>query len=111
MLKSGIHRRPGAHRFGQTERFGLCTLVVATLSWIALFGAGAAGAAPLGVAHLNAILYFECRALLIAALGGILCGILARKLDRLEVVTNLLTIGFKGLDFVTNRLRRSARTA
>lgn len=87
-------------------------LAVATLSWIALsFGAWAAGAAPLGVAHLDAILYFGCLALLIAALAGILCGISARRFDRLEVVTNLLTIGLGRLDFVTNWLRRSARTA
>jgi hypothetical protein len=74
-------------------------------------GAWAAGAAPRGVAHLDAILYCGCLALLIAALPGILIGISARKFDRLEVVTNLLTIGFNGLDFLANRLRRSARAA
>jgi ABC-2 type transport system permease protein len=66
-------------------------LVVAIASWIALsFGAWAAGAAPLGVAHLVAILYFACSASLFMALLGILCGIWAQKFDHLAVVTNFL---------------------
>ena len=134
MLKRETLPLFGERRFGPVNRLGLWTvlrakvqgniaiafaggalsrgLAVAIASWIALsFGAWAAGAAPLGVAHLDAILYFGCSASLSMSLAGILCGIWARRFDRLEVVTNLLTIGFKGLDFVTNRLRRSARTA
>jgi ABC-2 type transport system permease protein len=67
---------------------GIC---VAIASWIALsFGAWAAGAAPLGVAHLVAILYFGCAASLFMSLAGILCGIWAQKFDHLAVVTNFL---------------------
>jgi len=67
--------------------------VVAVASWATLsLGAWAAGAAPLGVAHLSAILYYGLSAALAMALLGILGGIWAEKFDHLALVTNFLII-------------------
>lgn len=66
-------------------------VVVAVASWVTLsLGAWAAGAAPLGVAHLDAILYYGLSAALMMALMGILGGIWSEKFDHLALVTNFL---------------------